>query len=253
MRPVKFDQHNQVYGKPVGSTDDQCSPLYVHTGEFDNQGDRWPSIISMWEPTPEERQAIANGANIYKRECTTSLPPSSLFVASPFGEKVELKETILSARPNSAWSEAIEKLIKQLPPAAFTSVPAAFYVPQPAGAMEVHNHMGYRIGVHKDGEQIHFCIDYYNEPDNDVKVIAEVLHIGSTVQQRVQAMDRVIDRLPKNAFLHPLPDQFINGHTAGSGSLYEKKYIIEHRGHVIGVSETHGQIEFSIDYKYSLL
>lgn len=165
MLPVKFDQHNQVFGKPVGSTDDQCRPLYVHTGEFDNCGDRWPSIISMWEPSPEERQAIANGANIYKRECTTSLPPSSLFVRSPFGDgKQSLVETIPASQPNAAWSAAIEKLIKQLPPAAFTSLPSVFYDNDP-GPREIHNHTGYRIGVHKDGEQVHFCIDYFLNPE----------------------------------------------------------------------------------------
>lgn len=60
MRPRRTHDSNRVY-RLAGGTED--NDLWVQE-TFDSENPSVPVICSVWEPTPEERHAIANGANI---------------------------------------------------------------------------------------------------------------------------------------------------------------------------------------------
>lgn len=76
MNPVDFPQANRTFTKPEGWTDLECSPLRVH--------DTGQELISCWQPTDEERAAIAAGAPIWLSVCGHGHPPVILSAESPF-------------------------------------------------------------------------------------------------------------------------------------------------------------------------
>jgi hypothetical protein len=61
MNPTDFPQANHTFGKPPSMSDEECRALRVCTTVVDGL----PVSISRWEPTPEERAAIAAGAPIW--------------------------------------------------------------------------------------------------------------------------------------------------------------------------------------------
>jgi hypothetical protein len=74
MTPVKFEGHDVVLKPPKdwdARKNGECCelPIMVDRG----------CVISCWEPTDEERHAIANGANIYLR-VFGGQPPVELIV-----------------------------------------------------------------------------------------------------------------------------------------------------------------------------
>jgi hypothetical protein len=76
MKPSDFAESTTVFRAPAGMTEEECGSLAVHdTGE---------APISRWEPTPEERQAIAAGAPIWLWVFGRGHPPVSLATESPF-------------------------------------------------------------------------------------------------------------------------------------------------------------------------
>jgi hypothetical protein len=63
MNPVKFEGA-EIIGKPKGwddARDGECVGLPVQVSILPNGV---PMFTSVWKPTPEERHAIAEGANI---------------------------------------------------------------------------------------------------------------------------------------------------------------------------------------------
>lgn len=77
MKPIPFPEANRVYQKPQGWTDEECQPLPVFTDG--------KQCVSLWEPTPEERHAIATGAPVYLLVVLGDIqPPVLLTTDSPF-------------------------------------------------------------------------------------------------------------------------------------------------------------------------
>jgi hypothetical protein len=79
MKPVNFKESNTIFRRPDSMTEEECGDLHVH-----NTGG---ALISKWEPTEEERKAIANGAPVYLWVIGQVQPPVSLQVESPFREE----------------------------------------------------------------------------------------------------------------------------------------------------------------------
>lgn len=86
MLAVSFDQANFTFGKPADMTDEQCSSLHVWKGEapMDDQGTLIPVIISKWQPSKEDIEAINRGEGIYLSITGSGMPPVSLFTENPF-------------------------------------------------------------------------------------------------------------------------------------------------------------------------
>lgn len=72
MKPRRTVISDKVFRLPGGTEDND---LWVTTYGEDDGG---PCIGSTWEPTPEERQAIADGANVELIVWGTGTPPVAL-------------------------------------------------------------------------------------------------------------------------------------------------------------------------------
>jgi hypothetical protein len=71
MRPIRTVQSNFTYHAPPGMR--ECEPLpVVRTSDG--------RTVSVWEPTPEQRRAIAEGANIELHVWMQPPPPVGLLV-----------------------------------------------------------------------------------------------------------------------------------------------------------------------------
>lgn len=81
MLPVNFEEANFTFTKPVGMTDEECGDLCVHRGQY---SDGTPCIISKWQPSKEDIDAINRGEAIYLSICSSGMPPVSLFTENPF-------------------------------------------------------------------------------------------------------------------------------------------------------------------------
>jgi hypothetical protein len=78
MKPRRTHSSNQVYHLAGGTEDnDLWATIYTADNETPDQ------IGSTWEPTPDERQAIAHGANIELVIWGSAQPPVSLRI-SPY-------------------------------------------------------------------------------------------------------------------------------------------------------------------------
>lgn len=60
VKPRRTHESNRVYRLPGGTEDND---LWV-TETFDSERPEQQVIVSVWEPSPEERAAIAAGANL---------------------------------------------------------------------------------------------------------------------------------------------------------------------------------------------
>lgn len=82
MKPVLFEGHDVVLGAPSdwdAERDGPCSGLPVKRDKG--------RCISCWEPSSEERAAIAAGANIYLSVFSgRTQPPVGLIVGRPDAE-----------------------------------------------------------------------------------------------------------------------------------------------------------------------
>jgi len=59
MRPTQHPTNNDVLGAPPGVAIEDCKPLAITRVMYERGG---PALWSFWEPSPEERAAIAAGA-----------------------------------------------------------------------------------------------------------------------------------------------------------------------------------------------
>lgn len=84
MQAIDFPQKTRDIGKPKGSTDEQCTSLPAYVGTEDNHGEKWPVIISCFEPTPAELEALNKGGKIWLRAYTYQMVPVYLGVDNPF-------------------------------------------------------------------------------------------------------------------------------------------------------------------------
>ena len=81
MKPLAFPEVNCTLAKPASMTDEECESLPCH---FDQTGDIAPRFISRWTFTPEERAAIAAGADLWLHLYSRSHPPLALTTEDPF-------------------------------------------------------------------------------------------------------------------------------------------------------------------------
>ena len=74
MTPTNFRQATQMLGRPDDMTDEQCGALHIARGLADG----YPYVVSCWQPTDEERAAIASGAPVYLHVVGAAMPPVCL-------------------------------------------------------------------------------------------------------------------------------------------------------------------------------
>lgn len=77
MQPAEIAGHTHVF-LPAAGTEDRVEPLKVIKAFMPDLNSY--VLISEWEPTPEERKAIAEGANIHLHILGEVLPPVALTV-----------------------------------------------------------------------------------------------------------------------------------------------------------------------------
>jgi len=81
MLPKDFTEANFTFNKPSSMTDEECASLRVYRG---NTSDGVPVIISKWQPSKEDIDAINNGEGIFVYITGTGMPPISLTTENPF-------------------------------------------------------------------------------------------------------------------------------------------------------------------------
>ena len=82
MKPIEFPEANTVLNKPDEMTDEECMPLPVCVCR---DADDLPLIISCWEPTPEEWNALRKQGCIYIAIVSEEYhPPLIVFPGNPF-------------------------------------------------------------------------------------------------------------------------------------------------------------------------
>lgn len=76
MDPVDFPEANLTLTKPAGVTDEECGSLRAHRTA--------DAFVSCWQPTEEERAAIARGGAIWLWVWAAGHPPVALSAECPF-------------------------------------------------------------------------------------------------------------------------------------------------------------------------
>jgi len=86
MLPINFPEKNFVYTKPEGWTDEQCGDLDVYKGQvaIDEKGNTAHTIISCWQPSKEDIEAINQGKPIFLFITAIGQPPVSMSTENPF-------------------------------------------------------------------------------------------------------------------------------------------------------------------------
>ena len=82
MKPIEFPESNIILNKPDSMTDEECMPLPVCVCR---DADDLPLIISCWEPTHEEWDALRKQGHIYIAIVSEEYhPPLIVFPGNPF-------------------------------------------------------------------------------------------------------------------------------------------------------------------------
>lgn len=81
MLPIDFENANFTFTKPESMTEEQCSDLRVFRGQW---ADGTPCIISKWQPSKEDIEAINRGEGIYLSITGSGMPPVAIFTENPF-------------------------------------------------------------------------------------------------------------------------------------------------------------------------
>lgn len=86
MQPVTFKECNLRLTPPSDTAIDVVAIDAFRDGN---------EVITCWEPSQEEREAIANGASVWLRILGRSMPPAHVGAKSPFeeGEACETSES----------------------------------------------------------------------------------------------------------------------------------------------------------------
>lgn len=80
MQPAQdFPEANFTFTRPAGTTEAECADLRCYRGEVGG----WPCTISKWEPTEEERRAIAEGGAVYLFVYGDGHPPVAVSGTDP--------------------------------------------------------------------------------------------------------------------------------------------------------------------------
>ena len=76
MLPTRIESCTRVMGRPAGMPEEDCMELAIS----DSQCPIWGNVMrSAWVPSPEEREAIANGAPIILQIVGKAHPVVALF------------------------------------------------------------------------------------------------------------------------------------------------------------------------------
>lgn len=81
MAPTDFPEATRTYGKPVGWTDEQCSPLRVCEARDD---DGFDLRISCWKPSWRDRLRVLFGRPVWLHIFGQAQPPVRLDTDVPF-------------------------------------------------------------------------------------------------------------------------------------------------------------------------
>lgn len=82
MKPVNFEGSNQIFTTPKGMTTDQCGNLHAFKGLTD---DGFPYILTCWQPSEKDIEAIINGQPVVVQVISTSFAPMSLWTMNEDG------------------------------------------------------------------------------------------------------------------------------------------------------------------------
>jgi hypothetical protein len=82
VNPTDFPQANHTFGKPSTMTDEECGALRVHTAIVGGL----PCSISRWEPSVEERRALAAGGAVWLYVYGMGHPVVALTAEPPWPE-----------------------------------------------------------------------------------------------------------------------------------------------------------------------
>ena len=75
MQPVDFDEANVTLEAPDGDQDDDVGALPAVQGILElRSGNQVPALASRWSPSDEQREAIAEGADVYLHVLGNSHP-----------------------------------------------------------------------------------------------------------------------------------------------------------------------------------
>lgn len=80
MIPLRIGGTTRYLGKPEGwepETDGDCAHLAIQDAELPTGGN---VMVSAWEPTPAELEAMKTGAPVYLQVYGTAHPPVMLWV-----------------------------------------------------------------------------------------------------------------------------------------------------------------------------
>lgn len=72
MNPIQHPSNNDVLAAPRGASVDECRPLAITRVQY---GNGVPGVWSYWQPTEQERQAIARGAAVRLSAIGHTQPP----------------------------------------------------------------------------------------------------------------------------------------------------------------------------------
>lgn len=90
MHPIQFEGAEEV-GKPKEMTDEQCYSLWAHKQDYKFTGSDgiehdarvW---TEMWQPSKEDKEAIAAGRPIILQIHSYGLPPVAVFTCDENGQ-----------------------------------------------------------------------------------------------------------------------------------------------------------------------
>lgn len=76
MMPIDFEGSNLTLVKPSNMTDEQCASLYAYKG-IDNDG--FPFILTVWQPSKEDIEAVIAGRPICIKTVGETFPPMAVY------------------------------------------------------------------------------------------------------------------------------------------------------------------------------
>ncbi len=66
MTPIKFPEANTRFGPPSDLEESQCATIHAYLGKLaEGSLDGSPIVITAWKPSPEELQAMNEGAPVF--------------------------------------------------------------------------------------------------------------------------------------------------------------------------------------------
>ncbi len=111
MKPIEFPEANTVLNKPDEMTDEECMPLPVCVCR---DSEDLPLIISCWEPTPEEWDALRKQGHIYIAIVSEEYhPPLIVFPGNPFDADSEPTpvDVVAYQPPHQSTRQPIQPII----------------------------------------------------------------------------------------------------------------------------------------------